>query len=295
MDNVIQSIKDASTAGRTIQSMLFLGPVRATLGRSASEVAAFTLCGAEQKPCGVCSDCAMVAREEHPDLEWIRSEKEGGAVKVDQIRELQQTVYLSPKRSSHRVIIIESADHLNTASSNALLKILEEPPAPIVFILIAERLTSLPPTILSRCHLYRFQVPEHENVLELGQLYDADSRRGLVFQKQEAIIAGLLQLLQGRTHPCELAALWQEFDLEGLLWFLQLLYTQICRIHALAGDVQHPTSEGLDVLAAQLPNKIIFKQLDKIYHLQKKISHNMNINKTLAIEHLLFDFYPEKA
>lgn len=275
--------------------MLFLGPVRAALSHSAHEVASFIVCRAALRPCGVCSDCAMVAREEHPDLEWIRSEKEGGALKVDQIRDLQQTAYLSPKRASHRVIIIESADRLNTASSNALLKILEEPPVHIVFILIAERLTGLPPTILSRCHLYRFQVPEHENALDLGRHYDADSGRGLVFQKQENIISELLQLLQGVIHPCELATQWQEFDLEGLLWFLQLLYCQICRMHALGADAQGMSSDSLHLLAVRLPNKIIFNQLDKIYHLLKKISHNITINKMLAIEYLLFDFYTVKA
>ena len=98
----------------------------------------------------------MIERMEHPDVEWIKPEKNGGAIKIDQIRELQNTAYLTPQRARYRLIVIEAADRMNTASANALLKILEEPAQHTVFILIAQQLSTVLPTILSRCQIISF-------------------------------------------------------------------------------------------------------------------------------------------
>lgn len=77
-------------------------------------------------------------------------------IKIAQIREMQRRLTTRPTLGSRRVVIVDPADDMETGSSNALLKSLEEPPAGTFFLLVAHRPARLLPTIRSRCRLLRF-------------------------------------------------------------------------------------------------------------------------------------------
>ncbi|MGN3973237.1 DNA polymerase III subunit delta' [Tsuneonella sp. SYSU-LHT278] len=89
-------------------------------------------------------------RDDGKDFELARN------IKIAQIREMQRRLTTRPTLGSRRAVIIDPADDLETASSNALLKSLEEPPAGTFFLLVAHRPARLLPTIRSRCRLLRF-------------------------------------------------------------------------------------------------------------------------------------------
>lgn len=121
----------------------------------------FVLC--EQKnvdqPCGTCRHCRYVnhtqtAETTHPDV-YILGEDE--SVGVDDIRQITQFLALSPHYARRKIVLIRNAETLNVSSQNALLKMLEEPPSYGLFILVAEKLKRLLPTIVSRCIKYRFK------------------------------------------------------------------------------------------------------------------------------------------
>jgi DNA polymerase-3 subunit delta' len=103
-------------------------------------------------PCGECGSCQWLKSDTHPNYVYISTDeenkKQNAKIKIEKIRELlpfvQQTV------DGWRVIVIEPAEALNTASANALLKTLEEPGDRIVIILLAEHYLKLPATIRSR-------------------------------------------------------------------------------------------------------------------------------------------------
>ena len=78
-------------------------------------------------------------------------------IKIDQIRELCQVLTMKPYEARVRVVIIADAHTLNPAAGNALLKMLEEPPARTVLILTAPQTGDLLPTIVSRCQHIRFK------------------------------------------------------------------------------------------------------------------------------------------
>ena len=72
-------------------------------------------------------------------------------IAVDQIRVLREEIHLRPNEGRYRVVLIEGAETMNISASNALLKVLEEPPPYLIFILTADNRTLLPETIASRC------------------------------------------------------------------------------------------------------------------------------------------------
>lgn len=281
---------------RIPQSMLFVGPQHCALNDYVVKLMQLFLCKAgKNEPCLVCNDCQMIASMEHPDMEWVKPEKNGGAIKIDQIRELQSSAYLTPQRSPYRVIVIEAADRMNVASSNALLKILEEPAKHTLFILVAQQLSTILPTILSRCQISRFFSSEDSytnNLLMLAMQYPEKSEQSLIVNQVEPILDNLIALIERKQHACILASQWTQFELSTLLWFLYLAYSQLQQMHFNQNAVTGPASTQLAKLVTLLNPIVIFNQIDKINTLLRKISHNMNVNQTMALEDLLFALVP---
>ena len=105
----------------------------------------------------------LVEAGSHPDLRWLQrleNEKTGNLarnISVDQVRELGEFLALTSALSPWRVADIDTADELESSGANALLKILEEPPANTIFFLVSHAPGRLLPTIRSRCRRLDFQ------------------------------------------------------------------------------------------------------------------------------------------
>ena len=111
--------------------------------------------------CGICKSCKKIASGNHPDI--VRIKPVGPFIKIDQIRALRQTLSMKPYEAITRVAILSEAQAMNAAASNALLKILEEPPNRSMLILIADQKSALLPTIVSRCQHVGFNpIPKEE-------------------------------------------------------------------------------------------------------------------------------------
>ncbi len=128
----------------------------AGLGK-AYELAARMLCsGAGEKPCGVCRDCRKVKARVHPDLTLVgpQTDDKGNRkrdIYVDQIRGMGADAYVLPNEATGKVYIIERADCMNEQAQNAALKLFEEPPRGVRFILCVQNSGRLLPTVRSRC------------------------------------------------------------------------------------------------------------------------------------------------
>lgn len=105
-------------------------------------------------PCGICRSCRKIESDNHPDI--IRVRPSGAFIKIDQIRALCQTLAMKPYEAGMRVVLIFDAQTMNPSAGNALLKVLEEPPAGTILILLASHSSDLLPTIVSRCRHIRF-------------------------------------------------------------------------------------------------------------------------------------------
>jgi DNA polymerase III subunit delta' len=121
------------------------------------------------EPCGMCKHCRKFISGSHPD--FIRIDPEGQGTKIAQIRELRQILAMKPFEAKLRVVVISKADTLNQEASNALLKVLEEPPYRTILILITSQISDLLSTIVSRCQHIRFH-PIPINLLAAALMQD---------------------------------------------------------------------------------------------------------------------------
>lgn len=105
-------------------------------------------------PCGECASCRKIQSGQHPDIFSIGPHRD--IIRIAQIRELAETLSMKPYEAKKRFIMIPDAQTMNPEASNAILKLLEEPPDQTVFILMAPQASDLLPTIASRCREIHF-------------------------------------------------------------------------------------------------------------------------------------------
>jgi len=109
-----------------------------------------------------CRSCRKIRSGSHPDIHYV--EPEGVLIRIDRIREMCDVLTMKPYEAKIRVAIISRSQAMNPEAANALLKMLEEPPARTVLILTAEQNSDLLPTIVSRCQEVRFTPLSQETV-----------------------------------------------------------------------------------------------------------------------------------
>ena len=114
-------------------------------------------------PCGVCPSCVGIESGSFLDVLELDAASNNG---VDQVRALRDEAIYSPAHVKKRVYIVDEVHMLSTAAFNALLKILEEPPEHLMFILATTELHKVPATILSRCQRYSFKRITPEAIAE---------------------------------------------------------------------------------------------------------------------------------
>jgi len=160
--------------------------------------------------CGECPSCRKVDKLGHPDVRVLVPD--GDEIKIDQIRQVQADLSLRPFEGAKKVLIVDNAESMNVAASNAFLKTLEEPPGDALIILITAMPQGLLSTIRSRCQEITFH-PLPRNVLARALM----RQRGLS-EEDAWFIAALAQgsmgrglemdLEQEKAARQEVAALW---------------------------------------------------------------------------------------
>lgn len=274
---------------RLPQSFIFVGPRHAGILAFTNRLMATLLCQ-NDIACGVCRDCKMLLQGVHPDIAYIQPETPTSAIKIDKVRELQQDVYHTPLQGSRRFIVIQSAERMNRSAANALLKILEEPPIHTTFILLAEQVSTVPATLLSRCQKYLFPSANcGDDYLALGSLYPPQSPRSDMAKQAPLFTAALCEMIEKKTSPCTLAALWSSHAFDDLLWILYLLIAQAIHYQLNPGALTSKDNQ-FDALCRLLPTVTLFIQLDRINEIMLKINNNLNMNQTLVLETWLLGF-----
>lgn len=116
--------------------------------------------------CGECRACVLMPTIQFPDLHEITPEEDSTKIKVEQIRELQQKLALSPFEGRWRIALVPDFESATESAANALLKTLEEPSENVVLLLTAIDTASLLPTIVSRCEHISLRAVSKNIVLE---------------------------------------------------------------------------------------------------------------------------------
>jgi DNA polymerase III subunit gamma/tau len=156
--HVVQTLRNAVEMDRVAHAYLFAGP-RGTGKTSLAKILAKALnCehGPTTTPCKECEACRSIHDATSIDVIELDAASHRG---IDDIREIRDRVALQPVRGRRKVYIIDEAHMLTKEASNAVLKTLEEPPPHAVFVLCTTEMTSMLPTIRSRCQRFTFARP----------------------------------------------------------------------------------------------------------------------------------------
>jgi DNA polymerase-3 subunit gamma/tau len=153
---IVTALRNALKEGRIAQAYLFSG-IRGVGKTTAARVLAKALnCekGPAADPCNVCTACIEITRGSDMDVIEVDAATYS---KVEQVRELTESLKYGPARDRYKVVVLDEVHRLSRQAFDALLKIVEEPPAHLVFIFATTEIEAVPATILSRCQEFHFR------------------------------------------------------------------------------------------------------------------------------------------
>ncbi len=180
-DHITTTLRNAISSGRIAHAFLFAGS-RGVGKTSVARILAKALnCeqGPRPDPCNQCQSCQEISAGNSLDVREIDGASNTG---VDDVRELRENIRYSPSRGKYRIYIIDEVHMLSTSAFNALLKILEEPPAHALFIFATTEPHKILETILSRCQRFDFRrIPQG---LIREQLKEIISQEGVRLSEQ---------------------------------------------------------------------------------------------------------------
>ena len=154
---------------------LLVGPRHVGKGTLAINLAQALNCDGSELPCGQCRSCQRILEGKHADVTPIGLDSKT-EIGIDDIRGLQRLANLPPYEGKYKVFIIDDAEYLSTEAANSLLKILEEPPQKVVWLLLASEEERLLPTIISRCQRLELKPVPSKRIQEvLINSYNVDA------------------------------------------------------------------------------------------------------------------------
>lgn len=136
--------------------------------------AAAVLCTGDKPPCGKCPSCVKALAGSHPDLFYFSPDKKA-SMGVETVRDIKKSLFFMPNDGDRKVYIIDDAQKMTVQAQNALLKFIEEPPASVLFFIVADKKESLLPTVVSRTH-----------IISLAPSDNADIRRFLMSESKKS-------------------------------------------------------------------------------------------------------------
>ena len=191
--------------GRVPHFFLICGPEGSGRHTLARLLAAAMMCEGEDQPCGRCEGCRKVLSGIHPDYITV-DDPERKTVPVELIRQARTDMFIRPNEGKRKIYLLPRAQDMLEPSQNALLKILEEPPAYGAFILITDNAEKMLPTIRSRCTELRL-LPLAERILkpELAYRFPDASAESLsaAVSRSGGYLGQAIRLLQGQEEPAQ--------------------------------------------------------------------------------------------
>lgn len=251
----------------------------------------------QHQPCGHCPACHLFAQHSHPDFLQLTPPQEEGSrrlpqITVDAVREALAFAYLSSHRGGKRIILIYPAENMNTQAANALLKVLEEPPQAVQFILVSHNKDRLLPTIKSRCRQLALPMPSRDQALsylnehQLGTADDLAFHGGSpLFQESEEEQQLRSQMLDILAQPALIACLdfAARYDQSKkplalfLNWLEKWLLDTALAQQNLAPAYYPSRSESLQHLARRTRADALFRLLEKLHRLSPYGYHTLNV------------------
>jgi DNA polymerase-3 subunit delta' len=232
----------------------------------------------------------------HPDLLAIGLAEDSRQITVDQIRGVGHFLALRPHTAARKLVIIAPADAMNLSAANSLLKVLEEPPAGSLLLLVSSRIAGLPATIRSRCAAVAFGVPpeieaagwlrglgvtQPEAVLDVAggaplAALELDRSNGL--SERDEVLRAFEDVGAGKDDPLRCAARWKVIGSTRCLTWIQ---------DEIARRIETVMTSGVDQTKS-VKIRSLFEYLDRVSQARRLLE--TPLDETLIVEDLLIEW-----
>ena len=307
--HITATLKNELVSGRVAHAYLFTGS-RGTGKTTCAKIlskAVNCLSPHDGDPCNECEICRGIDNGSVLDVIEIDAASNNG---VDNIRDLRDEANFTPVKAKYRVYIIDEVHMLSTGAFNALLKILEEPPEHVIFILATTEVHKLPATILSRCQRFDFKritpedicarlqyVAEHENItldedaaaliakVADGALRDALSLLDRCCAVDEHITSEVVTKsagLAGRDYLMRLSECIIKKDCASALEIINELHMNSCDMERLCSEFMFHLRDLMIVKTVKNADSILIATDDELKSLKA-------LAEKLPLEELLYD------
>ncbi|MGN0545228.1 MAG: DNA polymerase III subunit gamma/tau [Acutalibacteraceae bacterium] len=307
--HITATLKNELVSGRVAHAYLFTGS-RGTGKTTCAKIlskAVNCLSPHDGNPCNECEICRGIDNGSVLDVIEIDAASNNG---VDNIRDLRDEANFTPVKAKYRVYIIDEVHMLSAGAFNALLKILEEPPEHVIFILATTEVHKLPATILSRCQRFDFKritpedicarlqyVAQHENItldsdaaqliakVADGALRDALSLLDRCCAVDEHITGEVVTKsagLAGRDYLMRLSECIIDHDCSSALGIINELHMNSCDMERLCSEFMFHLRDLMIVKTVRSADDILIVTDDELKNLK-------SLAGRFSLEELLYD------
>lgn len=312
-EKIVKFLQKSISHKKIAHAYLFYGPENLGKKTLAKYFTLSLICSGQEKPCLKCENCQNFLKNIHPDIIWLRKEEGKKNISIDQIRDLKKKILLTGFTNTYKIAIIVNAEIMTEEAANSFLKLLEEPPAKSLIILLANNLKNIPETILSRCQFLKFSLVSKEKIVKyLKEKYKLS-------HKEAEEISSLSLGYPGRAiRFVEDKEFFKDY-LERQKKLIKILATELSeRLKIIDEIIEEEKIQELisnwkilvrDILLLKTKNEelvthLVFKEklkkfaekmsLEKICQIEKELSNlsfyiNQNINLKLALDNFVIN------
>ena len=194
-NKLIERLKRDICASRISHAYIIEGAAGSGKRTLARLICAAVSCKSSTRPCMECTSCSKILRDQAPDVITVTAEKGKVQLGVDVIRAVREDAAYAPNELPKKFYIVSFADTMNDAAQNALLKILEEPPEHVMFMLLSENADNLLSTIRSRAPILRLEALTDKLVSEHIQATDESAKK--LFERDPDAFGAAIKLARG--------------------------------------------------------------------------------------------------
>ena len=306
--DIWQRFCESVSKQRVPHALLISGVEGVGVSELAEAMGRYLLCVSplEDVACGRCRGCQLISSGTHPDLFVLKREEDATQIKVDQVRSCVEFVAKTSFAEGPKVVLVEHADTMNVNAANALLKSLEEPQGQTVFLLTSNRLSTILPTIRSRCRGITVAVPSRQvsadwfadqgREIDYAVLEQAGGApilaknwlEGSYLDKHAKVLDAITQLMTFRSGAVIVANGWQASDLE-LNLHIQIQILEQAIKNKLGAKRSNSHSELFDILQ-QIAELYLFRLRDKLLLKLGQVRSRANLNPQMIGEELAMDW-----
>lgn len=258
-DDVKAQLELAFQAGRLPHAMILEGP-KSTLPEILARAAVCLSNG--EKPCGHCPGCVKALAGSHPDIFILDGDANPRAFPVDAIRQIRSDAYIKPNEAPTKVYLLLGAQNMSEISQNALLKVFEEPPENVLFIMSAVSASALLPTVRSRAQIF--------------SLEDAHTAGNVDFTYMEKLTAAVTSINEADFLFLTAELVKDKEKLRAVLAQFVLIFRDAAVLRAGGSVCLSGQKESASALAAGVTRDKLLLLLSEVQKAQRALDQNAN-------------------